>query len=79
VLLKAAKRAEWLPQSESELPRAMHVGFGLVLGANGRRLRTRSTEVARLVDLLDDAKDRSNQWLVERGSSFFLSVARYVH
>ncbi len=76
-LLKAAKRAGWLPQSESELPRARHVGFGLVLGADGKRFRTRSTEVVRLVDLLDEAKDRSKQGLVERGSFYFSSVAGY--
>lgn len=67
MVFKAAKRAGWLPANESELPRARHVGFGLVLGADGKRFRTRSTEVVRLVDLLDEAKDRSKQGLVERG------------
>lgn len=67
MVFKAAKRAGWLPADESKLPRARHVGFGLVLGADGKRFRTRSTEVIRLVDLLDEAKDRSKQGLVERG------------
>lgn len=67
MVFKAAKRAGWLPEDESQLPRARHVGFGLVLGADGKRFRTRSTEVVRLVDLLDEAKDRSKQGLVERG------------
>jgi arginyl-tRNA synthetase len=67
MVFKAAKRAGWLPESESEIPQAKHVGFGLVLGADGKRFRTRSTEVVRLVDLLDEAKDRSKQGLVERG------------
>ena len=43
------------------------MGFGLVLGEDGKRFRTRNTEVVRLVDLLDEAKSRSKTALVERG------------
>lgn len=43
------------------------MGFGLVLGEDGKRFRTRSTEVVRLVDLLDEAKSRCRDALVERG------------
>ncbi|KAE8688057.1 Arginyl-tRNA synthetase, class Ic isoform 4 [Hibiscus syriacus] len=48
-------------------PKASHVGFGLVLGEDGKRFRTRNTEVVRLVDLLDEAKSRSKAALTERG------------
>ena len=48
-------------------PKASHVGFGLVLGEDGKRFRTRNTEVVRLVDLLDEAKNRSKSALIERG------------
>uniref|UniRef100_A0A2P2M3B8 arginine--tRNA ligase n=1 Tax=Rhizophora mucronata TaxID=61149 RepID=A0A2P2M3B8_RHIMU len=67
MVFKAAKRAGWLPDGESMYPKANHVGFGLVLGEDGKRFRTRATEVVRLVDLLDEAKSRSKKELVGRG------------
>ncbi|PPD73129.1 hypothetical protein GOBAR_DD29947 [Gossypium barbadense] len=66
MVFKAAKRAGWLPQGDN-YPKASHVGFGLVLGEDGKRFRTRNTEVVRLVDLLDEAKNRSKAALIERG------------
>ncbi|GJT09142.1 reverse transcriptase domain-containing protein [Tanacetum coccineum] len=41
--------------------------FGLVLGDDGKRFQTRSTEVVKLIDLLDEAKTRCKAALVERG------------
>jgi arginyl-tRNA synthetase len=35
-----------------------HVGFGLVLGEDGKKFKTRSGDVVRLVELLDEAKSR---------------------
>ncbi|XP_050215690.1 arginine--tRNA ligase, cytoplasmic-like [Mercurialis annua] len=67
MVFKAAKRAGWLPGDDSMLPKVNHVGFGLVLGDDGKRFRTRSTEVVKLVDLLDEAKTRSKAALIERG------------
>ncbi|XP_031385747.1 arginine--tRNA ligase, cytoplasmic-like isoform X2 [Punica granatum] len=67
MVFKAAKRAGWLPADNNSYPRANHVGFGLVLGEDGKRFRTRNTEVVRLVDLLDEAKTRSKAALIERG------------
>lgn len=67
MVFTAAKRAGWLPAEDNAYPRASHVGFGLVLGDDGKRFRTRSTEVVRLVDLLDEAKTRCKAALVERG------------
>ncbi|EEF48160.1 arginine--tRNA ligase, chloroplastic/mitochondrial isoform X2 [Ricinus communis] len=69
MVFKAAKRASWLPADDSMFPKASHVGFGLVLGDDGKRFRTRATEVVRLVDLLDEAKTRSKAVLVERGKA----------
>lgn len=66
-LFQAAKRAGWLPPNEKDYPKASHVGFGLVLGEDGKRFRTRSTDVVKLVDLLDDAKRRCKSALEERG------------
>ena len=59
--------AGWLPDpKEKKFPKTSHVGFGLVLGADGKRFRTRSTEVVRLGDLLDEAKSRSKSELLQR-------------
>ncbi|KAK2644602.1 hypothetical protein Ddye_019797 [Dipteronia dyeriana] len=58
MVFSAAKRAGWLPDGDGTYPKASHVGFGLVLGEDGKRFRTRSSEVVRLVDLLDEAKVR---------------------
>lgn len=65
-LFQAAKRAGWLPPSGDSYPKTSHVGFGLVLGSDGKRFRTRSSEVVRLVDLLDEAKSRSKTELIQR-------------
>ncbi|KAK3210969.1 hypothetical protein Dsin_015675 [Dipteronia sinensis] len=58
MVFRAAKGAGWLPDDDGTYPKASHVGFGLVLGEDGKRFRTRSSEVVRLVDLLDEAKSR---------------------
>lgn len=68
MLLQAAKRAGWLPAEDNKYPRASHVGFGLVLGEDGKRFRTRSTETVKLVELLDEAKSKCKAALIERGS-----------
>ncbi|RWR88752.1 arginine--tRNA ligase, cytoplasmic isoform X1 [Cinnamomum micranthum f. kanehirae] len=66
MLFSAAKRAGWLPPTGDSYPKTSHVGFGLVLGSDGKRFRTRSSEVVRLVDLLDEAKSRSKAELIQR-------------
>ncbi|XP_059432129.1 arginine--tRNA ligase, cytoplasmic-like isoform X1 [Corylus avellana] len=69
MVFKAANRAGWLPDDDKSYPKASHVGFGLVLGEDGKRFRTRDTEVVPLVDLLDEAKSRSKAALIERGKN----------
>ncbi|KAJ1261862.1 hypothetical protein BS78_09G063200 [Paspalum vaginatum] len=67
MFFSAARMAGWLPDPrEKKFPRTSHVGFGLVLGSDGKRFRTRSTEVVRLVELLDEAKSRSKSELLQR-------------
>ncbi|KAK9988649.1 hypothetical protein SO802_028888, partial [Lithocarpus litseifolius] len=67
MVFKAAKRAGWLSTDDNACPKASHVGFGLVLGDYKKRFRTRSSEVVRLADLLDEAKSRCKTTLIERG------------
>ena len=47
-------------------PRATHVGFGLVLGEDGKKFKTRSGDVVRLVELLDEAKSRCRDTISAR-------------
>ncbi|GBG68603.1 hypothetical protein CBR_g3146 [Chara braunii] len=67
----AANNGKLEGKKEKSKVQLRHVGFGLVLGSDGKRFRTRSTEVVRLADLLDEAKNRSQveirQRLEERG------------
>jgi arginyl-tRNA synthetase len=44
-----------------------HVPFGLVLGADGKKFKTRSGDVERLIDLLTEAVDEAKRILTERG------------
>ncbi|KAG2385346.1 Arginine--tRNA ligase [Vigna angularis] len=76
----AYRRAGWLPKDENVYPKCTHVGFGLVLGEDGKRFRSRSSEVVRLVDLLDEAKRRCRTSILERGKApkLFLPVP-YLH
>jgi arginyl-tRNA synthetase len=53
---KVARKAGWIPD-DVEL---VHVPFGLVLGEDGKRYRTRSTDAERLRDLLDEAVSRAH-------------------
>ncbi|GJM94699.1 hypothetical protein PR202_ga11371 [Eleusine coracana subsp. coracana] len=67
MFFSAARMAGWLPDpKEKKFPKTSHVGFGLVLGSDGKRFRTRSTEVVRLIELLDEAKSRSKSELLQR-------------
>ncbi|CAL8469338.1 g8879 [Coccomyxa elongata] len=61
----AGKRAGIIPANNP--PRIDHVGFGLVLGQDGKRIRTRDSGAAvRLVELLDEAKERCAASVRER-------------
>lgn len=73
VAARAAKAAEGAaarvlgPASRTAAPRIDHVSFGLVMGTDGKRFRTRSGDVVRLVDLLDEARVRTMGILEARG------------
>ena len=54
--------------------RAQHVGFGVVLGEDRKKFKTRSGETVRLVDLLDEGLKRSGEKLVEKERDKVLST-----
>ncbi|MEQ9486601.1 arginine--tRNA ligase [Coleofasciculus sp. F4-SAH-05] len=61
-VFQVAQRAGWLPETVE----IVHVPFGLVLGEDGKKLKTRSGETVRLRDLLDQAIARARADLETR-------------
>jgi arginyl-tRNA synthetase len=63
MIFSAAEKAGYLDPSKV---RVDHVPFGLVLGNDGKKFRTRSGETERLIDLIDTAIDQADKILIER-------------
>ena len=61
-VFQIAKLAKWIPAGCS----VEHVPFGLVQGEDGKKLKTRSGETIRLVDLLDESIQRAKKDLIDR-------------
>jgi len=55
---------------DSHAVRLDHVPFGLVLGADGKKFRTRSGETEKLSDLLIQAVNKAKEILTERNSTW---------
>ena len=62
MVFATAQQAGWL----TENMRAEHIGFGSVLGEDGKILRTRAGGSVKLMDLLREAIDRATVILAER-------------
>lgn len=65
MLFAAAEKAGWLDPEKTEVA---HVGFGLVLGPDGKKFKTRSGETEKLIDLLTEAVEKAKAIVVERNS-----------
>jgi arginyl-tRNA synthetase len=63
MIFKAAELAGWLDPNKT---RVDHVGFGLVLGLDGKKFKTRSGDTEKLIDLLTEAIDHARNLLQER-------------
>ncbi|MET8145218.1 arginine--tRNA ligase [Sphaerisporangium sp. NPDC005288] len=63
MVFAAARMAGYLTDDVS----AEHIQIGMMLGADGRRFRTRSGESVKLTDLLDEAVERASAAIAERG------------
>ncbi len=59
---QTAREAGWL----AEPARAEHVGFGQVLGADGKKLASRAGQSVKLVELLDEAVTRAAAIVAEK-------------
>jgi arginyl-tRNA synthetase len=61
MIIATAKKAGWLTNQRCE-----HMGFGVVLGEDGKKFSTRKGEAIKLLDLLNEAKDRAMAQLKSR-------------
>jgi arginyl-tRNA synthetase len=62
-IFKAAEMAGYL---DPTIVSTDHVPFGLVLGSDGKKFRSRSGDTERLIDLLNAAVDHAEKILIER-------------
>jgi arginyl-tRNA synthetase len=62
MVFQVARDAEWLVPPA----RAEHVGFGSILGSDGKILRTRAGASVKLIDLLDEAVRRASAIVAEK-------------
>lgn len=60
-IFAAAKLADWVGEARLD-----HMGFGLVLNEQGERMATRAGKSVKLMELLDEARDRAKQELTSR-------------
>lgn len=63
LIFEAAKLAGWHVPPKT---RADHIGFGLVLGEDGKKIKTREGKSEKLMDLLDEAVTQATIQLTER-------------
>ncbi|MEA3018532.1 MAG: arginyl-tRNA synthetase [Actinomycetota bacterium] len=63
MVFQVARMAGWITDQRVE-----HIGFGLVLGEDGKRLRARTGDNPKLHELLQEAVDRARAFVVERAA-----------
>ena len=62
MVFEVGRMAGWVPEGVE----VTHIGFGLVLGEDGKRLRTRTGDNVQLRELLQEAVDRSRAFVLAR-------------
>lgn len=63
LVFEGAKLAGWYEPPKQKLE---HMGFGIILGENGERMKTRGGKTVKLMELLDEGRDRARQQLIMR-------------
>ena len=61
MVIAAARKAGWLATQRCE-----HMGFGVILGEDGKKFKTRAGKTIKLLDLLNEAKDNAFNQLKAR-------------
>jgi arginyl-tRNA synthetase len=64
MVFAVARLAGYVPESV----RTEHVGFGSVLGSDRKMMKTRSGETLRLIELLDEGREKALERLKDRGA-----------
>ncbi len=64
MIFETAREAGWLTPPVT----AEHIGFGSILGTDGKILRTRAGDSVKLIDLLDEAVSRAADAVAERSA-----------
>ncbi|WP_405778202.1 arginine--tRNA ligase [Streptomyces sp. NBC_00859] len=67
MVFETARRAGWLETADGQA-KTVHLGFGTVLGKDGKPFKTRAGESVRLVDLLDEAVERATAVVREKNN-----------
>uniref|UniRef100_A0A182MEA7 Probable arginine--tRNA ligase, cytoplasmic n=1 Tax=Anopheles culicifacies TaxID=139723 RepID=A0A182MEA7_9DIPT len=70
IIFSCAKRAKILDESKH---RVDHVGFGVVLGEDGKKFKTRSGDTVKLADLLDEGLKRAMDKLLQKERNLVLT------
>ena len=68
-LFATSRKAGWLPENVS----AEFIGFGTMMGKDGRPFKTRSGDTVKLVDLLDEAVERAIKVIKEKNPKWNLT------
>ena len=66
MVYSAGRAIGWVNDHDPNSCKLEHIGFGTVMGEDGKRFKTRSGDTVRLVDLLDEAVHRMSTSLKER-------------
>lgn len=61
-LFTASRKAKWLPENVS----AEFIGFGTMMGKDGKPFKTRSGDTVKLIDLLDESIERATKLVREK-------------
>ncbi|RLK54156.1 arginine--tRNA ligase [Actinokineospora cianjurensis] len=64
MIFAAARQAGYLTEAQT----SVHIGFGTILGEDGKTIRTRSGESVKLADLLAEAVEQAAKTVAERSS-----------
>jgi len=65
LIFKGAKKAELIDDNI----KLIHAGFGMMLGEDGKKMKTRSGDTIKLKDLINDAQEQAYKGLLERYNS----------
>jgi arginyl-tRNA synthetase len=69
-LFSVARKMGWTNSQNSNSQKHIeHINFGVVCGAEGKRIRARAGDTPRLIDLLDDSYDEALKVMMEKNPS----------